>query len=98
MNYKFWLSMPLLAVTFGLASNLTNSVQAETVPTTTQTLNDIGQVASLGAEPQAIAGDSQDQRLDQLNSVFMLRDVAPSDWAFDALRNLVEKYNSPIQV
>jgi hypothetical protein len=29
----------------------------------------------------------------QVNSVFQLRDVAPSDWAFDALRNLVEKYN-----
>ena len=31
--------------------------------------------------------------LAQVNSVFRLRDVAPSDWAFDALRNLVEKYN-----
>ncbi|MGB2925609.1 MAG: iron uptake porin [Limnothrix sp.] len=31
--------------------------------------------------------------LSQVNSVFQLRDVAPSDWAFDALRNLVEKYN-----
>ncbi|WP_225875229.1 iron uptake porin [[Limnothrix rosea] IAM M-220] len=31
--------------------------------------------------------------LGQVNSVFQLRDVAPSDWAFDALRNLVEKYN-----
>ncbi|MGB2926983.1 MAG: iron uptake porin [Limnothrix sp.] len=31
--------------------------------------------------------------LAQVNSVFQLRDVAPSDWAFDALRNLVEKYN-----
>jgi len=29
----------------------------------------------------------------QVNSVFQLRDVSPSDWAFDALRNLVEKYN-----
>jgi len=29
---------------------------------------------------------------DQVNSVFQLRDVSPSDWAFEALRNLVEKY------
>ena len=38
---------------------------------------------------------SQEGRSDiaQVNSVFQLRDVAPSDWAFDALRNLVEKYN-----
>ncbi|ANV86409.1 iron uptake porin [Picosynechococcus sp. PCC 7117] len=29
----------------------------------------------------------------QVNSVFQLSDVSPSDWAFDALRNLVENYN-----
>jgi hypothetical protein len=32
------------------------------------------------------------QSIDQVNSVFQLRDVAPTDWAFEALRNLVEKY------
>ncbi|ANV91639.1 hypothetical protein AWQ24_13945 [Picosynechococcus sp. PCC 8807] len=31
--------------------------------------------------------------LAQVNSVFQLSDVSPSDWAFDALRNLVENYN-----
>ncbi|AFY37605.1 cyanobacterial porin [[Leptolyngbya] sp. PCC 7376] len=36
---------------------------------------------------------SQQNSLGQVNSVFQLRDIAPSDWAFDALRNLVEKYN-----
>ncbi|AFZ45566.1 cyanobacterial porin [Halothece sp. PCC 7418] len=30
--------------------------------------------------------------LNQVNSVFQLRDVSPSDWAFEALRNLVERY------
>ena len=30
--------------------------------------------------------------LDQVNSVFQLRDVSPGDWAFEALRNLVERY------
>ncbi|ANV89863.1 iron uptake porin [Picosynechococcus sp. PCC 8807] len=29
----------------------------------------------------------------QVNSIFQLSDVSPSDWAFDALRNLVENYN-----
>jgi Carbohydrate-selective porin, OprB family/S-layer homology domain len=29
----------------------------------------------------------------QVNSVFQLRDVEPRDWAFQALQNLVEKYN-----
>lgn len=30
--------------------------------------------------------------LNQVNSVFQLRDVSPDDWAFEALRNLVERY------
>ncbi|MFB6274902.1 MAG: iron uptake porin [Halothece sp.] len=30
--------------------------------------------------------------LTQVNSVFQLRDVSPDDWAFEALRNLVERY------
>ncbi len=38
-------------------------------------------------------GQSTEDSMSQVNSVFQLRDVAPSDWAFDALRNLVEKYN-----
>jgi hypothetical protein len=36
-------------------------------------------------------GQSTEESMSQVNSVFQLRDVAPSDWAFDALRNLVEK-------
>jgi len=35
-------------------------------------------------------GDSNS--LNQVNSVFQLRDVSPDDWAFEALRNLVERY------
>lgn len=30
--------------------------------------------------------------MSQVNSVFQLRDVSPGDWAFEALRNLVERY------
>ncbi|MGB2926626.1 MAG: iron uptake porin [Limnothrix sp.] len=45
----------------------------------------LDQLNSYSQEGQASQG--------QVNSVFQLRDVAPSDWAFDALRNLVEKYN-----
>ncbi|WP_030007677.1 iron uptake porin [Picosynechococcus sp. NKBG042902] len=36
---------------------------------------------------------SQGSDIAQVNSVFQLSDVSPSDWAFDALRNLVENYN-----
>lgn len=53
---------------------------------------------------QAIAADNQglleqinqysaNSATAQVNSIFQLSDVSPSDWAFDALRNLVENYN-----
>ena len=57
-------------------------------------------ISSLLSAGQAIAeaniagfGQSENNPMAQVNSVFQLRDVAPSDWAFDALRNLVEKYS-----
>jgi len=59
-------------------------------------------MAALAPAGQAIAEDyvnvsdmnqSSTNSMGQVNSVFQLRDVSPSDWAFDALRNLVEKYN-----
>ncbi len=49
--------------------------------------------SSLGTAAIASPITDQDRTLGQVNSVFQLRDVAPSDWAFDALRNLVENYN-----
>lgn len=36
--------------------------------------------------------NSERNSLNQVNSVFQLRDVSPGDWAFEALRNLVERY------
>lgn len=68
----------------------------------------IGGGTAVYAEPMAIAPEelkpialafdpaatpSSNNSLGQINNVFQLRDVAPSDWAFDALRNLVERYN-----
>jgi Carbohydrate-selective porin, OprB family/S-layer homology domain len=36
--------------------------------------------------------NSQNGAMSQVNSVSQLRDVSPGDWAFEALRNLVERY------
>jgi hypothetical protein len=37
-------------------------------------------------------GNSQNGAMSQVTSVSQLRDVSPGDWAFEALRNLVERY------
>ncbi|HBE16497.1 MAG TPA: hypothetical protein DDW51_02500 [Cyanobacteria bacterium UBA11367] len=39
---------------------------------------------------------NQDDTLEQLTSVSQLRDVQPSDWAYQALRSLVERYGAMI--
>lgn len=53
--------------------------------------------AAIAEENQAVLDQisqySTDNSVAQVNSVFQLSDVSPSDWAFDALRNLVENYN-----
>jgi Carbohydrate-selective porin, OprB family len=37
--------------------------------------------------------ETENNELSQINSVSQLRDVEPQDWAYQALKNLVEKYN-----
>ncbi len=40
-----------------------------------------------------ISNEIEDHSLAQINSVSQLRDVQPTDWAYEALRNLVEEYD-----
>jgi len=39
-----------------------------------------------------VSGSTQGEGLSQITSVSELRDVAPTDWAYEALRSLVERY------
>ncbi len=41
---------------------------------------------------EQIQGYDQNQSMDQVTSVSQLRDVSPTDWAYEALRSLVERY------
>ena len=88
MNYKFCLKSPLLALAFTLSGGIAAQVQAEAVGDRLAELENYGSFDTETASLEVSASG-----LDQVNSVFQLRDVEPSDWAFDALRNLVEKYN-----
>ncbi|NJN74057.1 MAG: iron uptake porin [Limnothrix sp. RL_2_0] len=74
----FWKSLSIASA----ALSVTVAGAAQAAPNDSAILD---QLNSYSQEGQASQG--------QVNSVFQLRDVAPSDWAFDALRNLVEKYN-----
>jgi len=44
------------------------------------------------AQGQSLTERTQRGDSSQVNNVFELRDVSPDDWAFEALRNLIERY------
>jgi Carbohydrate-selective porin, OprB family/S-layer homology domain len=49
--------------------------------------------AAIGSYPgDATAGGDADRAVDQVTSVSQLSDVKPTDWAFQALQSLVERY------
>ncbi len=62
-----------------LSSEITDSTQPS-----------VGSLETLDSLEQAA---EEADPMGQLNSITQLSDVRPTDWAYDALRNLVEKYN-----
>lgn len=48
--------------------------------------------ANLLEQIDQYSNNLSDNSLDQVTNVSQLRDVSPNDWAFEALRNLVERY------
>lgn len=77
---NFLKSLSIASAAIG-ASIVTAGV-AQAAPNNTEVLDQLNSYSQEGQTSVA-----------QVNSVFQLRDVSPSDWAFDALRNLVERYN-----
>jgi hypothetical protein len=77
---NFWKSLSIASAALGVSVAAAGVAQA--APSNTEVLDQLNNYTQEGQSSTA-----------QVNSVFQLRDVAPSDWAFDALRNLVEKYN-----
>ncbi len=61
---------------------------AETPPLTEQSSPDLSNPINLETNDDSTTDDP----LDQVTSVSVLSDVQPTDWAFSALKNLVERY------
>ena len=49
--------------------------------------------ASMATEVSAQTVESYSTDLNQITNVNQLRDVAPTDWAYEALRSLVDRYS-----
>jgi Carbohydrate-selective porin, OprB family/S-layer homology domain len=81
MSKMFWKSLLVSPVILsGLI--VSANVQAQEATDNSQIIDQINNYSEEG----------QTEALDQVTSVSQLRDVSPGDWAFEALRNLVERY------
>jgi hypothetical protein len=67
----------------------TSSPISSESPSDVQTLGDVPSVTDFSSTDGEI--ESNDP-MSQVNNVSQLQDVSPGDWAFEALRNLVERY------
>ncbi|MGI0480156.1 iron uptake porin [Geminocystis sp. CENA526] len=87
MKKNFWKSVKVTPVLVGASLLATGQVQANEISQVNTEVNAqiINQLDSYSAE-----GGVSSQ--DQVTSVSQLRDVSPTDWAFEALRSLVENY------
>lgn len=81
--------MAIISAVMGVS----NSAQAEEISGEPMQQLEAIAVAAEFDPIAAVETPPNNDGLAQVNNVFQLRDVAPSDWAFDALRNLVERYN-----
>jgi len=70
-----------------------DSILAQQVPAADNTNADSTQVLEeINRYTQGDAQESDSNTLDQVTNVTQLRDVSPGDWAYEALRSLVERY------
>lgn len=83
MSKIFWKSLLVSPV---LLSGLIVSANVNAQETTNNS-DVINQLNNYSRE-----GVGQNNNINQVTSVSQLRDVSPGDWAFEALRNLVERY------
>jgi hypothetical protein len=86
MKTNFWKSITVTPILLGATLLANTPVKAgENINSVQSNADIINQLDTYGAEG---ALGSQDQ----VTSVSQLRDVSPTDWAFEALRSLVERY------
>ncbi|MCG9891152.1 MAG: hypothetical protein MH252_08755, partial [Thermosynechococcaceae cyanobacterium MS004] len=73
---------------------LSKAVVPETIVQEVQTQHNLYAGMNAGAEPNGMGLDAEETNsmFEQVTSVSQLSDVQPTDWAFQALQSLVERY------
>ena len=84
MNRLFWQALKVAPVLFAASLFVAGEAGAQTISAEKEVNNTIQQIDSY---QQLGQGD-----LSQVTNVNQLRDVSPTDWAYEALRSLVDRY------
>ncbi len=88
MKNQIYRQLLTRTVIFGIALLAIAPAQAENSPNLLLTPSKSTSIAQSSDPINLTPGNS----LDQINSVSQLRDVQPTDWAYEALKSLVERY------
>ncbi|MBK1990101.1 iron uptake porin [Sphaerospermopsis aphanizomenoides BCCUSP55] len=85
---KFWAYLLASPAICGAMLSMTTAASAGEAPKTTKTSEPVG-VTNVTLKTENI---NQQELISQVTSVSQLSDVQPTDWAFQALQSLVERY------
>jgi hypothetical protein len=88
MSKAIWNFLKVTPAVLGLSLLANNAVAQDITGNDSQNSNQILEQIQNYSE-----GLNSAPTMGQVNSITQLRDVSPSDWAYDALRNLVENYD-----
>ncbi len=91
---RFWLQSVLVAPVMAMAIAIPFNVSAQALSSEGLSLSgsDVDDFASKQAETASAVSKTADPAMSQVTSVSQLSDVQPTDWAFQALQSLVERY------
>ena len=88
MNKLFWQTAKLAPVLFAASLVTGNSASAQTVSAEKEVVNQTLEQIDNYQELEQL----EQNGLSQVTNVNQLRDVSPTDWAYEALRSLVDRY------
>ena len=88
MNKLFWQTAKLAPVLFAASLFTGNSASAQTVSAEKEVVNQTLEQIDNYQELEQL----EQNGLSQVTNVNQLRDVSPTDWAYEALRSLVDRY------
>ena len=86
MSKLFWRAIKSVPAVIVGSLVVANSTVAQTAPTTDNSVNNTLE------QINRYQGSSTQPSMSQVTNVNQLRDVSPSDWAYEALRSLVDRY------